>query len=73
MAGSEICFTLAKSGLPWLCTVKGKMMVEVVIPSEATKVTLAEPAAVPEPSSLVLASLGLIGGLAWVRLRRRAD
>ena len=33
----------------------------------------AEPvaAAVPEPSSLVLASLGLVGGLAWVRRHRK--
>jgi hypothetical protein len=28
-------------------------------------------AAVPEPSSLVLASLGLVGGIAWGRLRRK--
>src|SRR5262245_11419369 len=34
----------------------------------------AEPAAfIPEPSSLVLASLGLAGGLAWARRRRKAD
>jgi hypothetical protein len=34
----------------------------------------AEPvSAVPEPSSLVLASLGLVGVLAWVRRRRNAD
>ena len=34
----------------------------------------AEPvAAVPEPSSLVLASLGLVGVLAWVRRHRKAD
>jgi hypothetical protein len=34
----------------------------------------AEPAvAVPEPSSLVLASLGLVGGLAWAGCRRKVD
>jgi hypothetical protein len=32
----------------------------------------AEPVAVPEPSSFVLTGLGLVGGLAWLRRRRKA-
>jgi hypothetical protein len=71
-AGERVSRVQLTSGLNTIVSngVLGNTTDDVVVMDDFV---YAEPAAaVAEPSSLVLASLGLVGGIAWARLRRKA-